>query len=77
MVGLPIHDEIETHRTILTPREREVLSYLTAGCTNQEIGDRLFISEKTVNTYVNSIFRKLRVASRLQAILQAIHHGKK
>jgi len=77
MVGLPIRDEIETHRTILTPREREVLSYLTAGCTKQEIGDTLFVREKTVNTYVKNIFRKLHVASRLKAILNAIHHGKK
>ena len=77
MDGLPTHDEIETHKTDLTPREREVLSFLTAGCTNKEIGDKLFISEKTVKTHVNSIFRKLHVTRRLQAVLYAIHQVKK
>jgi len=71
------HDEIETHKTDLTPREREVLSYLAAGGTNKEIGDKLFISEKTVKTHVNSIFRKLHVTRRLQAVLYAIRHAKK
>jgi len=71
------HDEIETHKTDLTPREREVLSYLAAGGTNKEIGDKLFISEKTVKTHVNSIFRKLHVTRRLQAILYAIHQNEK
>jgi DNA-binding NarL/FixJ family response regulator len=59
----------------LTPREREVLSLLTAGCTNKEIGRDLFISEKTVKCHVNKIFRKLHVTRRLQAILYAIGKG--
>jgi two-component system, NarL family, response regulator DegU len=71
------HDEGETKRTDLTPREREVLSFLTTGCTNKEIGDKLFISEKTVKAHVNSIFRKLHVTRRLQAILYAIHQSNK
>jgi DNA-binding NarL/FixJ family response regulator len=71
------HDEIETGKTDLTPREREVLSFLTTGCTNKEIGDKLFIAEKTVKSHVNSIFRKLHVTRRLQAILYAIHQNEK
>ena len=71
------HDEIETGKTDLTPREREVLSFLTTGCTNKEIGDKLFIAEKTVKTHVNGIFRKLHVTRRLQAILYAIHQNEK
>jgi DNA-binding NarL/FixJ family response regulator len=67
----------ETNRTNLSPREREVLSFLTTGCTNKEIGDKLFISEKTVKAHVNSIFRKLHVTRRLQAILYAIHQSSK
>ena len=70
------HDETETNKNDLTPREREVLSCLAAGCTNKEIGDKLFISEKTVKTHLNSIFRKLHVTRRLQAILYAIHQGR-
>ena len=59
----------------LTPREQEVLGLLTTGCTNKEIAQDLFISEKTVKTHLNSIFRKLKVTRRLQAILYAISKG--
>jgi two-component system NarL family response regulator len=59
----------------LTPREKEVLCLLTTGCTNKEIAQALFISEKTVKSHLNSIFRKLDVTRRLQAILYAIKRG--
>ena len=59
----------------LTPREKEVLCLLTTGCTNKEIAQALFISEKTVKSHLNSIFRKLDVTRRLQAILYAINRG--
>jgi len=59
----------------LTPREQEVLSLLATGCTNKEIAQDLFISEKTVKSHLNSIFRKLKVSRRLQAILYAISKG--
>jgi len=59
----------------LTPREKEVLSLLTKGSTNKELAKALFISEKTVKSHLNSIFRKLNVSRRLQAILYAIRRG--
>jgi DNA-binding NarL/FixJ family response regulator len=59
----------------LTPREQEVLHVLATGCTNKEIAQDLFISEKTVKTHLSSIFRKLKVTRRLQAILCAIREG--
>jgi DNA-binding NarL/FixJ family response regulator len=59
----------------LSPREQEVLRLLATGCTNKEIADELFISEKTVKSHVNSIFRKLNVTRRLHAILYAISKG--
>ncbi len=59
----------------LTPREQEVLRLLTKGSTNKEIAKALFISEKTVKSHLNSIFRKLNVSRRLQAILYAIRRG--
>jgi len=59
----------------LTPREQEVLSRLARGYTNKEIAQDLFISEKTVKTHLNNIFRKLKVTRRLQAILYAIREG--
>jgi len=69
------YDDLYLHKSELTPREREVLSCLTSGCSNKEIAEKLFISEKTVKTHLNSIFRKLRVTRRLQAILYAIERG--
>lgn len=59
----------------LTMREQEVLSVLTNGLTNKEIANTLCISEKTVKTHLNNIFRKLNVTRRLHAILYAISRG--
>lgn len=51
----------------LTEREREVLAAVAEGLTNREIGQRLFISERTVGVHVGHIFDKLQVRSRVQA----------
>jgi DNA-binding NarL/FixJ family response regulator len=59
----------------LTPREQEVLNHLARGCSNKEIAQNLSISEKTVKSHLNSIFRKLNVTRRLQAILYTIKRG--
>jgi len=59
----------------LTPREQDVLRHLIKGSTNKEIGNELFISEKTVKSHLNKIFRKLDVSRRLEAILYAIKLG--
>lgn len=53
----------------LTEREREILKMIALGMPNKVIGAKLFISEKTVKTHANHVFRKLGVASRLQATL--------
>lgn len=58
----------------LTERELEVLHLVVEGATNQEIADRLFVSEKTVKAHVSSIFRKLMVANRTQAVARALSH---
>jgi DNA-binding NarL/FixJ family response regulator len=59
----------------LTAREREILKLLASGGTNKEIARVLYISEKTVKTHLNSIFRKLQVTRRLQAVLYAVRQG--
>ena len=59
----------------LSPREQEVLSCLTKGCTNKEIAQDLFISEKTVKNHLNTIFRKLKVTGRIEAILYVISNA--
>ena len=70
-------EDLEERKTKegLTLREHEVLGCLTKGWTNKEIAQTLFISEKTVKTHLNSIFRKLNVTGRLQAILYAMDKG--
>ncbi len=55
----------------LSPREREILVHLAQGATNAQIGERLFISEKTVRNHITRIFEKLGVHSRAQAIVMA------
>jgi two-component system, NarL family, response regulator DevR len=51
----------------LTPHERNVLMLIGEGLTNRQIGERLFISEKTVKTYVSAMFRKLGLEQRTAA----------
>ncbi len=59
----------------LTARELEVLTWVAKGLSNQEIADRLSISERTVRTHVSSILGKLHLASRMQATLYALREG--
>lgn len=59
----------------LSPREREVFSLMTEGLSNAQIGERLTISEKTVRNHVSSVFDKLGVWTRAQAIVFARDHG--
>ena len=50
----------------LTPREREVLRHIARGFTYKEIGVRLNLSAKTVETHVSSVLRKLQLSSRYE-----------
>jgi NarL family two-component system response regulator LiaR len=59
----------------LTPRELEVLALIAEGLNNKEIAQELVISEKTVKNHINTIFSKLHVNDRSQAILYAIRKG--
>ncbi len=58
----------------LTPRELEVLELLTTGKTNKAIGEKLYISERTVDRHVSNIFGKLKVESRAAATAYAYEH---
>jgi DNA-binding NarL/FixJ family response regulator len=63
----------------LTPREHDVLSLMTQGLTNKAIGDRLFISEHTVEKHIGSIFSTLRIPAsasdhrRVLAVITYLH----
>jgi NarL family two-component system response regulator LiaR len=59
----------------LTEREAEVLVLVARGLTNQEIADRLNISERTVRSHVTHILDKLHLANRTQAALYALREG--
>lgn len=56
----------------LTPKEKEVLAYVAKGASNQEIADKLCVQDVTVKTHLNSIFKKLKVSNRTQAVLLAM-----
>ena len=59
----------------LTPREREILELLAEGLTMQQIGRRLGISARTVETHVAKLYRKLSVRTRVQAVARAASLG--
>lgn len=59
----------------LTRREIEVLELLGAGMKNRAIGEKLFLTEKTVKHHIGSILRKLHVNGRTEAALIAQQHG--
>ena len=59
----------------LTSREREILELVAGGANNQEIAEKLFISEKTVRNHLTAIFDKIGVSSRSQAIVFARDRG--
>lgn len=59
----------------LTERERDVLALVAEGLSNQEISERLFVSEKTVKKHLSNVFAKLGVSNRAQAAVWAIRAG--
>lgn len=63
--GGPVPESIKN----LTKRELEILRLVAEGLTNEEIGKKIFISEKTVKTHLTNIFDKLKVNNRFKAAL--------
>jgi DNA-binding NarL/FixJ family response regulator len=59
----------------LHPRELEILSLVAGGSGNKDIASKLSLSERTVQTHLANIFRKLQVSSRTEAVLQGLRQG--
>ncbi len=65
----------ETSLALLTPREREVLAAMAGGLTNRQIATNLGLGTGTVRVYLHTIFQKLQVSNRTQAVLKFLHPG--
>ncbi len=61
--------------TVLSPREKEVLSALVDGLSYKMIADRLRISLETVKSHIRQIYGKLRVHNNTEAVVKALRHG--
>lgn len=60
---------------VITKREEEVLQHIADGCSTPEVGEKLYISQKTVKNHLASIYQKLDARDRTQAVLQAVRMG--
>ncbi len=60
---------------MFTEREKEVLQLLIMGLNNQQISDKLFISNHTTKAHITSIYKKLKVSNRVQATIKCIKLG--
>ena len=63
--------EVNEELAALTEQERKILALIAEGLTNRQIGERLFLAEKTVKNYVSSILAKLGLERRTQAAVLA------
>jgi DNA-binding NarL/FixJ family response regulator len=59
----------------LTDRESEILALITQGMSNAEVAKLTYLSPNTVKSYIRSIYRKIEVGSRTQAVLWGVDHG--
>lgn len=66
-----ILNESELQRLGISKREHEVLELMAQGLSNQEIGDKLFVSLNTIKTHSSNLFLKLEVNRRTQAVQRA------
>lgn len=58
--------------SVLTKREKEIFKLLIENKTTKEIGDILFISEKTVRNHISNVIGKLGVKGRAQAVIELV-----
>ncbi|MBN2471301.1 MAG: response regulator transcription factor, partial [Anaerolineae bacterium] len=75
-VSVLLDDSIDSERPedILSEREIEVLKLVSRGFTNAEIGEQLFVSHKTVDTYRRRVMQKLGLENRADLVDYALRH---
>lgn len=59
----------------LSPRESEVLALICQGLSNEDITEQIFIRTNTLKTYIRTLYQKIQVSSRTQAVLWGVDHG--
>lgn len=71
---LPLPGATEEDSPDITTREQDVLELLSDGLSNAQIGDKLFLSPRTVEKYVSSLLRKTETANRAELVRFALDH---
>jgi DNA-binding NarL/FixJ family response regulator len=74
-VRLPLPGVRRPPSSVLTEREEEVLTLVAQGLSNRQIGERLYISTKTVSVHVSNLLAKLGVSGRAEAVAVAHRRG--
>jgi DNA-binding NarL/FixJ family response regulator len=73
--GQSVDEPVTDPYATLTPREREVLSLMAEGYSNAEIGERLFVSSRTVETHRANVMHKLNLRNQTEVVRFALRRG--
>ena len=73
---MSVRDDLSAPRSGLSERELEIISLVATGITNQEIGEQLMISKRTVDNHVSNIFTKTGAKNRVALLNWAMDNGK-
>ena len=68
--------DLSQHRLELSERELEIIALVAQGLTNQEIGETLMISKRTVDNHVSNVFNKTGAKNRVALLNWAMDNGK-
>jgi DNA-binding NarL/FixJ family response regulator len=74
-LSLPSNPSANPSRPSLTPREREVLALVVAGCTNKEIATQFSVSEETIKHHLTRMFDKVGASNRLELAMMTTQSG--